>query len=112
MNSAAWRPHPRRRSRPLQLRAKAPPGRVDAVSCWSAGNCTASGYEISSTFDGMFAVSEQAGQWGHPVHIPLSPRLTAIHADGNTIYAMSCASAGNCAVLQRPEPGGDWSPRA
>ena len=71
---------------------------VDAVSCTSAGNCTASGTENTSTFDGMFAVSEQAGRWGQPVRIPLSPALTALHAGANAIDAMSCASAGNCAI--------------
>lgn len=65
---------------------------VEAISCSSPGNCTASGTvrTVTSPSD-MYAVSEQAGKWGQAVTIPQSPTLTALNV-GPSIDSMSCAS--------------------
>jgi hypothetical protein len=77
---------------------------VSAISCSSAGNCTAGGSYADGETDPLFGdpgdqafvVSEQGGVWGTAIEVPgLAALNTGAAADVNTV---SCASAGNCAV--------------
>jgi hypothetical protein len=66
---------------------------VGAVSCASAGNCTAAGYYYN---DGpqAFVVSERNGSWGKAMEVPGSAAL------GNlSLGSVSCTSAGNCTAV-------------
>jgi hypothetical protein len=71
---------------------------VDAVSCASAGNCSAAGsyYIDASTKTQAFVVSETGGTWGKAIEVPGTAALNAGGFD--QIYEVSCASAGNCAA--------------
>jgi hypothetical protein len=65
---------------------------INAVSCASAGNCTAGGAFTTSTGTHPFVVSERNGVWGKASEIR--------GLSGNSIVnAVSCASAGNCAAV-------------
>ena len=72
-------------------------GQVTLISCPSAGNCTAAGYDnadwevCSFPCEGTFVASEHNGIWG----AALNPGLT----DSNVL---TCVSAGDCV------DGGDW----
>jgi hypothetical protein len=67
---------------------------IQAVSCPSAGNCSAGG-----SYNGpgdLFVASEVNGTWGSAEEIPGS---AALNQGGEAIVnAVSCASAGNCIV--------------
>jgi hypothetical protein len=69
--------------------------RVEGLSCGSAGNCTAGGYYTDSSHHRQaFVVTETAGTWGTAEHVP---GLAALNAGEEAdLYAVSCASAGNC----------------
>ncbi len=72
--------------------------RVTSVSCASAGNCAAGGYytvgpKISYR---AFVVDEKGGKWGSAIEVPGTAALNHGNAGVN---ALSCASAGNCAVV-------------
>jgi len=69
----------------------------DAVSCASAGNCTATGgYQDGSNHYQVFVVSETHGTWGTAIEVP---GLGTLNAGGDAaIFSVSCASAGNCAT--------------
>jgi hypothetical protein len=69
----------------------------DAVSCASAGNCTAvGGYQDGSNHYQVFVVSETNGTWGTAIEVP---GLGTLNAGGNSaIFSVSCATAGNCAT--------------
>src|SRR5262249_33147122 len=67
---------------------------VNAMSCSSAGNCTASGDASLTSTDELFAVSEVAGHWRQAAAIPLASSVT----DVANIDSMACASPGNCAA--------------
>jgi hypothetical protein len=70
---------------------------VSAVSCASAGNCSAAGYYTDSQSQTrLFAVSEVRGAWGKPVAIPGIAALS--HGPAAGVPSVSCASAGNCAA--------------
>ena len=70
---------------------------IDAVSCASAGNCSAGGsYRDSSGHDQAFVVTESSGTWGRAKELPGSAGLNAGGDAG--IDAVSCASAGNCSA--------------
>jgi hypothetical protein len=70
---------------------------VDAVSCASAGNCTAAGTYSRKTDQQAFVVSEKNGTWGRAIEVP---GLAAHDANAPVgVSAVSCASAGNCAVV-------------
>jgi hypothetical protein len=76
---------------------------VTAITCVSAGNCTASGtYGIQIDFQGGFAVSETGGVWGGAQSIPGSTPAGGLFVF--TVDAISCASAGNCGLA------GDYIP--
>src|SRR5262249_35296303 len=75
---------------------------VTSVSCASAGNCSAGGtYDYSYNFG--FVVSEKNGVWGTAIKVPGLGALAFRFAD---VFAVSCASAGNCAA------GGDYETAA
>jgi len=70
---------------------------VNAVSCASAGNCSAGGdYTDSSGNAQAFGVSARNGAWGAAEEIPGSGTL---NKGGDVrIDSVSCASAGNCSA--------------
>jgi hypothetical protein len=71
---------------------------IDAISCASAGNCTAVGrYNIKgASGPQLFAVSETGGVWGTAEQIP---RIRALdRGEPAVVSSISCASAGNCAL--------------
>jgi hypothetical protein len=69
---------------------------VQAVSCQSAGNCSASGYYGDGAGNQqLFVVNEKNGTWGTAEEIPGTAALNIVSAG---ISALSCASAGNCAA--------------
>ncbi|HTU72241.1 MAG TPA: hypothetical protein VMG38_01865 [Trebonia sp.] len=70
---------------------------VESVSCASAGNCSAIGDYVDTSFDGHgFVVSEINGTWGTAEQIP---GLAALNTGGSSnTYSVSCASAGNCSA--------------
>jgi hypothetical protein len=89
----------------LEVPGTAQPGadaEAVAVSCASAGNCSAGGIYGA----GAFVVSETGGTWGTAEQVPGSAAL-----GGYGVLSMSCASAGNCSaggdsmVSFRPERG-------
>jgi hypothetical protein len=68
---------------------------VTSVSCASAGNCLAGGnYEDASGHAQVFVVSEVRGRWGTARQIPGTATLNA--GGGAHVFAVSCASPGNC----------------
>ncbi len=70
---------------------------VDSVSCPSAGACTASGYYADGLGRGQaFVISEKSGRWGRAAEVAGTAALN----DGGhaAAEAVSCPSAGNCAV--------------
>ncbi len=72
-------------------------GSVNAISCTSAGNCTAVGtYEDASGYQQAFAATERAGVWHAATELPGSGALNAGHAAAAT--TVSCAAPGTCAV--------------
>jgi hypothetical protein len=66
-----------------------------AVSCPSAGNCTAGGtYELSGGADQVFVTSERNGRWGTARALP---GLAALNTKGDgELTGISCGSPGNC----------------
>jgi len=68
---------------------------VVSVSCASAGNCTAVGSYVdgSGNHQGLL-LNETAGTWATGVEASLPS-----DALGGTVYAVSCASAGNCTAV-------------
>jgi hypothetical protein len=70
---------------------------LTAVSCASAGNCSASGeYTDSSGHLQAFVVSQVNGTWGTAVEVP---GTAALNQGGNAAStSVSCAWAGNCSA--------------
>jgi hypothetical protein len=66
-----------------------------AVSCASAGNCTAGGTVGTPIAFHAFTVTEKNGAWGKPATLPGLAALDTAH-DG-TVSVVSCVSSGNCA---------------
>jgi hypothetical protein len=70
---------------------------VNAVSCASAGNCSAGGYfsDLEGNLRALVA-SQVKGTWGQAIQVPGTAELGArLYA---TVTSVSCASAGNCAA--------------
>jgi hypothetical protein len=74
---------------------------VNAVSCSSAGNCSAAGFYsdgsglVQSYFQ-AFVVGQVNGTWGQAIEVPGTATLNAgRHA---AVTSVSCSSAGNCAA--------------
>jgi hypothetical protein len=65
---------------------------ISAVSCASAGNCSAGGTYGRGH---VFVVSQVNGTWGKAEEVP---GTAALNTDGSTISSISCASAGNCSA--------------
>ncbi len=68
---------------------------VGALSCASAGNCSAGGYySVRGNRVQAFVVSQRNGKWGRAAGVP---GLAALNAGGTALVSsVSCASAGNC----------------
>jgi hypothetical protein len=70
-------------------------GQLYAVSCASAGSCSAGGYDTDSSGNDQAIVVNQAnGTWGTAEEVPGTAALNTYGSAG--INALSCASAGNC----------------
>ena len=70
---------------------------IFAVSCGSAGNCSAGGsYKDGSWNYQAFVVSEVNGTWRTAIEVPGTAALN-VHGDASVI-SVSCASAGNCSA--------------
>jgi hypothetical protein len=70
---------------------------VNAVSCWSAGNCSAAGgYQDASGDSQVFVVTERKGRWGTAVEVP---GMASLNEEGIArVYSLSCAPAGGCSA--------------
>jgi hypothetical protein len=90
---------------------------VTSVSCATAGNCLAGGYEpvtpsvnASPNYPAQgFVASERNGRW-RTAAVP--PGLAALNAgDGAEVSSVSCPSAGNCGAggFATGGPAADWS---
>ncbi len=87
---------------------------VDAVSCPSAGNCTATGTvgHLSAGSLGVvsqaFVVDETAGTWGTAKLLPgtVPPIPGGSYETGSAFNSVSCGSAGNCVAVGDIENGG------
>jgi hypothetical protein len=68
---------------------------IGAVSCGSAGNCSAGGFSVGKSGAGQaFVVSEQDGTWGTAEEVP---GLAALNTGGDAeVSSVSCTPAGNC----------------
>jgi hypothetical protein len=70
---------------------------LSAVSCASAGNCSAGGYYTDGSGAGqVFVVSETSGTWGDAQQLPVVGESTS--GGFVEILSISCASAGNCSA--------------
>jgi hypothetical protein len=78
-----------------------------AVSCVSAGNCTATGgYTDSSGAGHGLLLTQTADTWGAGIE-PVMPANAATNSGGD-LGSLSCSSAGNCTVVgQYTDPSGD-----
>ena len=93
---------------------------VNAVSCGSAGSCSAGGYyHDDSGHAQAFVVSEAGGTWGSSKEVPGTGTLNK--GGGAQVSAVSCASQANCAaagtyvdgsgdiqVFAATQSGGTW----
>ena len=72
-------------------------GYTTAVSCASAGNCSASGRYSDATYATQaFVVDEVKGTWGNAIEVPGTAALNA--GDNAVTASVSCPSAGNCSA--------------
>src|SRR5215472_4194396 len=70
---------------------------VHQVSCGSAGNCVAAGSYVAGGHAHPFVAEEKNGTWGKAHAIPGVAVLSG--GRGAAAHFVSCASAGNCAVV-------------
>lgn len=76
---------------------------LTAISCTSAGNCTAAGFMSTPVTDKppgqnlAFVIAERNGVWGTAGRIPGLPALQD-PGTGATVSVLSCSSAGNCSA--------------
>ena len=68
---------------------------TDAVSCASAGNCSAGGFYGSSGHFQAFVVNEVSGIWRTAEEVP---GIASLNTGDAFTGSVSCASAGNCAA--------------
>lgn len=70
---------------------------VDAVSCASAGNCTAGGnYRDNADHSQAFVADEVNGVWGNALEVPGTGTL---NVDGNArVVSLSCRSSTGCSA--------------
>jgi hypothetical protein len=78
-------------------------GTLNAVSCASAGHCTAVGlYEDTSGQHQALLSSETSGTWATGVEVPLPANADThpdAHLPNSLLRSLSCASAGNCTAV-------------
>jgi hypothetical protein len=68
---------------------------INAVSCPSAGNCSAAGTEGNALGASQsFVLNERNGKWSAAKEIPGSVKLNT--GDGGGVGSLSCVSPGNC----------------
>jgi PASTA domain-containing protein len=85
---------------------------LSAISCASAGNCSAVGdYYDGSLHDRLLLLTESAGTWSKGVQALLPANASVAghaswHAYSVVLYSISCPAAGNCTA------GGSYSVRA
>jgi hypothetical protein len=65
------------------------------MACAPAGNCAAGG-SYGSNNRQAFVVNETNGTWGHALEVPGTAALNS--GEYAYLYAVSCASAGNCSA--------------
>jgi ketosteroid isomerase-like protein len=69
---------------------------VMSLSCASAGNCSAGGQYVDSSWSGQaFVVSQVKGTWHKAIEVP---GTAALNKGGAWIVSLSCGSAGNCSA--------------
>lgn len=68
---------------------------IDAVSCATAGDCSAGGHYNDGSGYQVFVVSEVNGVWGTAAEVPGS---AALNSGVGALSSISCASPGNCAA--------------
>ncbi len=72
-------------------------GGLSAISCASAGNCSAGGYYTNATGQAeVFVITERGGVWGPAIELAGTAKLNKGGFD--LITALSCGSAGHCSV--------------
>jgi hypothetical protein len=71
---------------------------ISSMSCGSAGNCSAGGsYHDGSGAEQVFVINQVNGTWRTARQLP---GTAAINTGGAAdVYAVSCASAGNCSAV-------------
>ena len=69
---------------------------TSAMSCASAGNCSAGGHYTASSSGQVFVVSQVNGRWGTAKEVPGTATLNT--GGGADVYWLSCATAGNCSA--------------
>jgi len=70
---------------------------IGSVSCGSAGNCSAGGSYVDSSFgEQAFVVSQTGGTWHTAIEVPGTAALN--RGGAAEITSLSCASAGNCSA--------------
>jgi hypothetical protein len=69
---------------------------VDAVSCGSAGNCSAGGIYTDVSGRQAFVVNESKGKWGVAEEVPGTSTLNA--GANAQVESVSCASARSCSA--------------
>jgi len=74
------------------------PARVNAISCASAGNCSAGGSYKDSTEQQAFVINEVAGVWGSAQEVAGSLNTGHGMSASTQVTSISCASAGNCSA--------------
>lgn len=79
-------------------------GAIDAISCPSAGNCTAVGHLAPPSQKVLFTVTETHGAWGAARAVPGIGALLGRGTTGGRFTSVSCSWAGNCGA------GGSYSP--
>ena len=67
---------------------------LDAVSCASAGNCSAGGFYVNNNGYQAFVVGEVDGVWDKAIEVPGSAALNSGGYAGLT--SVSCGTPGNC----------------
>jgi hypothetical protein len=69
---------------------------ISAVSCASAGNCSAGGYYTGGSGQQAFVVTQVTGSWHSAKEVP---GITTLNTSGNAaITSLACASVGNCSA--------------
>jgi hypothetical protein len=69
---------------------------VMSLSCASAGNCSAGGQYVDSSWSGQaFVVSQVKGAWHKAIQVP---GIASLNKSSAWIVSVSCGSAGNCSA--------------